>query len=201
MKTKPIIVLLLFLSLMSISFYYFSKNKEVYSKPPKTSGALEALQNWTLKRAYPETDIPSSKYYAAFLSAQKSLKKISGVNYQWEQIGPHNIGGRTLDVEFNPQNPNTIFAAAASGGLWRSYTAGVGAFAWERIETGYPVLGVSSIAIAPNDSNTIYIGTGEVYNYQQALGGEVIRTTRGSYGIGILKSTDCGQSWTKSLDW
>ncbi|MEJ5262982.1 MAG: T9SS type A sorting domain-containing protein [Ignavibacterium sp.] len=201
MKTKTIVILLLFLSLMSISFYYFSKNREVYSKPPKTSGALEALQNWTLKRAYPESDIPSSKYYAAFLAAQKSLKKISGVNYQWEQIGPHNIGGRTLDLEFNPQNPNTIFAAAASGGLWRSYTAGVGTLAWERIETGYPVLGVSSIAIAPNDSNTIYIGTGEVYNYQQALGGEVIRTTRGSYGIGILKSTDYGQTWTKSLDW
>lgn len=201
MKSRKIILFLLFLSLISISFFYFSNNREIYSKPPKTSGALKALQDWTLKRAYPDNDIPSSKYYAAFLTAQKSLKKISGANYQWEQIGPHNIGGRTLDVEFNPQNPNTIFAGAASGGLWRSYTAGIGALAWERIETGYPVLGVSSIAIVPDDSNTIYIGTGEVYNYQLALGGEVIRTTRGSYGIGILKSTDYGQTWIKSLDW
>jgi len=201
MKPGKIFLFFSFLVLMSISFFYFSKNNEVYKKPPKTSGALEALQNWTLKRSYPYEDIPSSKYYTSFLLTKKNLKQLKGVNYQWEQIGPHNIGGRTLDVEFNPQNPNTIFAGAASGGLWRSYTAGVGALAWERIETGYPVLGVSSIAISPIDSNTIYIGTGEVYNYQLALGGEVIRTTRGSYGIGILKTTDYGQTWEKSLDW
>lgn len=201
MKYKTIQVFSVFLLLISISFLYFSKNREVFEKPPKTSGALQALQNWTQKRAYPEIDIPASKYFAAFVEAKKNLRKIFESNYQWVQIGPHNIGGRTLDVEFNPQNPNTIFAAAASGGFWRSYTAGVGPLAWERIETGYPVLGVSSIAIVPDDSNTIYIGTGEVYNYQLALGGEVIRTTRGSYGIGILKTTDYGQTWTKSLDW
>ncbi|MCX8010962.1 MAG: hypothetical protein N3A61_07410, partial [Ignavibacteria bacterium] len=107
----------------------------------------------------------------------------------------------TKDVKFNPQNPNTIFAASASGGLWRSYTAGLGTQAWERIETGYPVLGISSVEISPNDSNVIFIGTGEVYNYQNALGGEVIRTTRGSYGIGILKTTNYGKTWIKSLDW
>src|SRR5262249_40612442 len=44
-------------------------------------------------------------------------------------------------------------------------------------------------------------GTGEVYRYQGSIGGTVIRTTRGSYGIGILKSVDGGATWTKSLDW
>lgn len=201
MKIKSLFVFFLFLLLISISFLFFSNNREVFKRPPKNSGALQALQNWTLKRAYPGIDIPADKYYAAVVNSKNNLRKISDSSYQWQQIGPHNIGGRTLDVEFNPQNTNTIFAAAASGGLWRSYTGGVGAMAWERIETGYPVLGVSSIAIAHNDSNTIYIGTGEVYNYQLALGGEVIRTTRGSYGIGILKTTDYGQTWIKSLDW
>jgi hypothetical protein len=43
--------------------------------------------------------------------------------------------------------------------------------AWERVSTGFPVLAVSSIAFAPNDSNTIYIGTGEVYNVQEARPG------------------------------
>lgn len=201
MKPRAVITSFILIVVFFSSFYFFSTNSEVYQKLPKTSGALKALQDWNFKRAYPNEDIPSSKYYEAYLFAQKNLKKINGINYQWEQIGPHNIGGRTLDVEFNPQNPNTIFAGAASGGIWRSYTAGVGPMAWERIETGYPVLGVSSIAISPNDSNVIFIGTGEVYNYQLALGGEVIRTTRGSYGIGILKTTDYGQTWTKSLDW
>ncbi len=201
MKTNKIFSALIFLVFLTLALSYFSNQNEVYKKPPKTSGALQALQNWNFKRAYPDNDIHPSKYYNAFVYAKNNLKKVTGKSYQWEQIGPHNIGGRTLDVEFNPQNPNTIFAGAASGGLWRSYTAGVGPMAWERIETGFPVLGVSSISISSNDSNIIFIGTGEVYNYQLALGGEVIRTTRGSYGIGILKTTDYGQTWTKSLDW
>src|SRR5438309_441397 len=87
-----------------------------------------------------------------------------------------------------------------SGGLWRSYTGGL-AGDWQRVVTGYPVLGVGAIAIEASDSNTIYIGTGEVYRYQAALGGVIIRTTRGSYGVGILKTTDGGSTWIKSLDW
>jgi photosystem II stability/assembly factor-like uncharacterized protein len=47
----------------------------------------------------------------------------------------------------------------------------------------------------------IYIGTGEVYGYNKSIGGTVIRTTRGSYGLGILKTTDGGKTWSKSLDW
>ena len=37
--------------------------------------------------------------------------------------------------------------------------------------------------------------------YQSSAGGLVIRTTRGSYGMGILKTTNGGATWTKSLDW
>ena len=116
-------------------------------------------------------------------------------------MGPHNIGGRTLALAFNPQNPNTMYLGSASGGLWRSYTAGAGTLAWERVEAGFPVLAVSSIAFAPGDSSVMYIGTGEVYNFNYAGTGAAYRSTRGSYGIGILKSTDGGRSWEKSLDW
>jgi photosystem II stability/assembly factor-like uncharacterized protein len=119
----------------------------------------------------------------------------------WRAIGPSNISGRTLAIALNPQNPNTIYAGSASGGLWCSYSAGVGERAWEYVRTGFPVLGVAAIAVAPDDSNTIYIGTGEVYGSPESFPGVAVRTTRGSYGIGILKSTDAGRTWSKSLDW
>lgn len=119
----------------------------------------------------------------------------------WEAIGPKNIGGRTLCLAVNPVDTNILWAGSASGGLWKSTTAGIGATAWERVETGFPVLGVSSIAINPANPNEMYIGTGEVYNYENSMPNVAIRTTRGTYGIGILKSTDGGQTWFKSLDW
>ena len=68
---------------------------------------------------------------------------------QWQAIGPHNKGGRTNAIAFNPQNPSTMYLGSASGGLWRSYTGGVGVDGWHYVPTGFPVLGVSTIAIAP----------------------------------------------------
>ncbi len=203
MKSSILRLSFLILTLASSAFLLnINLNNKNPEKVLKTSGALKAMQFMTLKRAYPNNDIPADGYQKAYEFSKQNLYKSNKLSaYNWEQIGPHNIGGRTLDVEFNPLNPNTIFAGAASGGLWRSYTGGKGAMAWERIETGFPLLGVSSVAVQHSDSNVIYIGTGEVYNYQMSLGGEVIRTTRGSYGIGILKSTDYGTTWAKSLDW
>ena len=172
------------------------------AKKGKISGAFRALQGWAVQRAYPGEDIPAIGFYQAYEHSKLmkgSLGKTAGSD-RWEPIGPKNIGGRTLAIVFNPQNPNTIYAGSAGGGLWRSRTLGEGAQAWEHVSTGFPVLSVSSIVISPADSNTMYIGTGEVYNSESSGTGYSIRTTRGSYGIGILKTTDGGTTWQKSLD-
>ena len=117
----------LFLSfLISLNFIDSGEKKSEIIEKEKTSGALEALNFWTRARAYPNEDIPPDAYYNAFNYSKSNLfHGDKPLAYNFEQIGPHNIGGRTLDVQFNPQNTNTIFAGAASGGLWRSYTGGV----------------------------------------------------------------------------
>jgi photosystem II stability/assembly factor-like uncharacterized protein len=181
----------------------FAPAVEPPARLKQTSGAMHALDHWSRSRAYPGRVIPDVGHAAAYEAAR--VRFAGGAADQrgssWDAIGPHNIGGRTLAVAQNPQNPQTMWAGAASGGLWRTHTAGVGPDAWDMIDTGFPLLGVSSIAIPPSDSNVIYIGTGEVYGYQNALGGLAVRLTRGSYGIGILKSTDGGATWTHSLNW
>ncbi len=183
-----------------LSFYFFTPHKT--SKIVKTSGALVSLQLWTAQRAYPDDDIPLKAYYEAYKSAkQNKNNSLEASTDGWKSIGPHNIGGRTIAIAINPQNPNTIYAGAASGGFWRSFTEGKGAAAWERFTTGYPVKSVGAIAVNPADTNIIYIGTGEVYGYQQSTGGVTVRTTRGSYGIGILKTSDGGSTWNKVIDW
>jgi len=198
-----------YLLIASLILGYFTFNliiqeKVKEKKNEKVSGAYEALQFWNMVRAYPNDDISSDAFFNAYeqmqvTRANKTLK--TEINNQWQEIGPHNTGGRTIAIAFNPQNPNTIYAGSASGGLWRSYTGGVGVDAWHYVPTGFPLLGVSSITFAPNDSNIIYLGTGEVYNYAGAGHGAAYRNLRGTYGIGILKSINSGQSWFKSLDW
>ena len=203
---KVITFIIIVLIILVSAFILIQKpdsNKHGEPTEAKVSGAFKSLAHWNDQRAYPQKTIPKSGYYAAFEYSKSNLNK-GGVDSEvkpWESIGPHNIGGRTLAIAFNPQNPNTIYAGSASGGLWRSASGGVGTSAWEHISTGFPVLAVSTIAIASNDSNTIYIGTGEVYNYQNTGTGFTVRPTRGSYGIGILKTIDGGRTWTKSLDW
>jgi len=208
MKQKFLIsatALLVILATVIIIFVTNHNHKSVERQYP-LADALEALTMWGYARAYPNGAIPDVSHYAAFEKNQqmklKTLKKESLGN-TWETMGPWNMGGRMLFLAFNPQNPNTIYAGSASGGLWRSKTAGVGAQAWEYVTTGHPVLGVGTIAIAKNDSNTMYIGTGEVYFYQFATinEGGAYRAGRGSYGIGILKTVDGGKTWSKSLDW
>lgn len=167
------------------------------------SGALQALEFWTAARAYPELDIPSDAYYRTYVASRSNIHALgrqSGGTDPWESIGPINFSGRMIGLALNPLNPGTVYAGSASGGMWRSYTGGL-AGDWQRISTGFPVLGVNAIAIDPSDTNIVYIGTGEVYRYHGSVGGTVIRPTRGSYGMGILKTTDNGATWTKSLDW
>ena len=173
-----------------------------HPRPEEQSGAGEALQYWSMSRSYPDGKLRSDRWASEFfrLRANAGLRG-GGLDSEWQGLGPKNIGGRTLCLAFHPENPEIIYAGSSSGGLWKSETGGEGANAWSYIPTGFPVLGVASIAIDPGNPEVLYIGTGEVYNYTAAQPGVVNRFTRGTYGIGILKSTDGGLSWTHSLDW
>lgn len=196
-------VFLLFLIALFIFFSPQVRDHKQKQNHAIASDAMKALDFWTAQRAYPNRTIPGRAFYKAYQFSKTSLKKRTDrltPNDTWHSIGPANQGGRTIALTVDPQHPDTIYAGSASGGLWRLTMHGSG-YSWEYIDTGYPVLGVNAIAINPNNSNEIYIGTGEVYGYQNSDGGIYVRTTRGSYGIGLLKSTDRGKTWIKSIDW
>jgi photosystem II stability/assembly factor-like uncharacterized protein len=203
-RIDPKLILLSLLSVLLVCLVsYFGLRNTKQRTHSHYSGAYEALTFWTKSRAYPEKDIPQDKYYRAYELAAASIKSFSAVTKVsniWEPIGPINLHGRSISVALNPLNPKTVYLGTASGGLWRSFTGAL-INDWQQIKLGFPALGIGAIAIDPVDTNTMYIGTGEVYDYQRSVGGVVIRTTRGSYGIGILKTTDGGNTWTKSLDW
>ncbi len=164
------------------------------------SGAAQSLDLWTKQRAYPNDRIQSHQIAKAFKEKkiQETLRQ-GPTPPEWEALGPANVGGRTLDVAVNPLNKQHLWLGSASGGLWRSYTEGEGDYAWKRVPINFPVLGVSSILIHPLDTNIMYIGTGEVYNSDESAPGVATKYTRGTYGVGILKTEDGGETWTPTL--
>ncbi len=182
-----------------------TEQKHTTSSDIQFSGAWESMQFINTSRAYPEQDIPPDAYTKAYNFykanfAQKNSRLNSTVS-PWYNLGPDDIGGRTLAMAFDPADTNTIWLGSASGGLWKSTSGGLGTNAWTLIPTGYPVLGISCIAIDPINTNVMYIGTGEMHSYGSSVNGLIERPTRGSIGIGILKSIDGGQTWNPSLDW
>ena len=205
MKKNSINIAALLIGVVILSFFFLKKkessikNQDKNDKTIKTSGAGQAMDMWSFERAYPYDKIPVSKYAAAFEQKRIAELQRSFVEGEWESLGPKNIGGRTLCLAFHPTNEDLIFAGSASGGLWKTTTQGVGEDAWEYVPTGFPVLGVASIAIDKNDPDIMFIGTGETYGVGIAEPGTVNRLTRGTYGIGILKTIDGGGNWTQVL--
>lgn len=210
MNAYKFLLILVFVGLLSVLYRTYTSKKTIgENNTPKveqikegiTTGAKNSMGYINTVRSYPFEDIPRAGMAPAFQELQQQKRKTIR-NFKWQAMGPTNIGGRTLALAIHPDNPDVIFVGSASGGLWKSLTGGEGLNAWEYVRTGHPVLGVAAIDIDPNNGDLMYIGTGEAYGTDENFPGiGPKRTTRGSYGIGILKSEDGGQTWGKSLDW
>lgn len=175
-------------------------------------GIMKAMDLWSDMRTYPNPQMDARPFTAAYIQSRamkldRRSQLFSRMSSGWTALGPLNFSGRILCLGFDPNNANVIWAGSAGGGLWKTTNGGTGAsdgINWTYIPTGFPALSYASIAIDPNNSNIVYAGTGEVYNSNAAASGPTgaghVRTYRGSYGVGILKTTDGGITWTKSLD-
>ncbi len=123
--------------------------------------------------------------------AQRKKQTLKTVSYKPEiheslkfrEIGPFR-GGRSAAVVGVKNNPNLYYFGGTGGGVWKTEDAGK---TYENISDGYFGGSIGAIAIAPSDSNVIYVGGGEV-------------TVRGnvSSGNGLWKSLDAGKTWTFS---
>jgi photosystem II stability/assembly factor-like uncharacterized protein len=178
------------------------ENKEEEEEEEET-GADKQLSSWFLSRAYPEPENLNKRYQDGWQTYLQSYQAANGngahsrtQGANWSYIGPNTqIGGRILCITIDPNNSNNLWAGSASGGLWKSTNAGTN---WSFVPmSNVPVLGVSSVIIDPSNSNTIYAGTGEVYRTGNSNIGFNVWKARGTYGVGILKSTNGGTSWTQ----
>ena len=122
----------------------------------------------------------------------------SSIGGSWSLIGPTNASGgigRINRMAYDPTNAQILYAGSAGGGLFKSTNNGV---SWSNIGSFIPSLGVSGIVISHNDPNTIYVLTGDGDGFNS--GGFNYSYGYVRYSVGILKSTDGGQSFQKTGD-
>ncbi len=140
-----------------------------------------------MQRMYPYETISPGAYeqareQAIELKQQAALFK-SGQE-DWELIGPFNVGGRITDVEMHSTDTETIYACAASGGVYKSSNKGT---TWEQIFESTYTQSIGDLGMAETDANLLYLGTGEPNGGQGSITYD---------GYGMFKSTDAGATWT-----
>src|SRR5262249_51151575 len=106
---------------------------------------------------------------------------ISGLRAR--NIGSAAMSGRISAIAARDENGSTtVFVGAASGGVWKATDRGT------TFKPGFdknPVQSIGAIAFDPQNSKTIWVGTGESWTRNSV-----------SIGDGIYRSTDGGQNWT-----
>ncbi|WP_289054613.1 T9SS type A sorting domain-containing protein [Carboxylicivirga marina] len=156
-----------------------------YAKPDKPDEYLNYLYylktNNDPSKEYPHNHHLNELKSAKLKSAQlKSAKE----DLNWIERGPGNVGGRTRGFIIDPTDNtgNTWFAGSVGGGIWKTTDAGQN---WTTVSDNWPNLAVSSMAMAPSNSDVLYAGTGEGFWNLDAI-----------MGNGIFKSTDHGATWS-----
>ncbi|MDT8368897.1 MAG: hypothetical protein RQ745_06790 [Longimicrobiales bacterium] len=98
-------------------------------------------------------------------------------------LGGAFMSGRVVEVAVDPRDDRTWYVAAASGGVWKTANGGT---TFEPIFDRYGSYSIGTVAVDPNNSGTVWVGTGE-NNAQRSVG----------YGDGIYTSRDAGRSFTQ----
>lgn len=137
----------------------------IAQRPPRTSATS------------PGTPPPyNPALYSDPSATNKAFKSL-----RWRLIGPFR-GGRVDAVAGDPTKPLVFYFGAVNGGIWKTTNAGL---SWENIADGKSdISSVGAVTVAPSDPNVIYVGTGESQLREDL-----------TYGTGVYRSTDAGETW------
>ena len=128
-----------------------------------------------------QTPTTGAQKLAAFAKQKQMLQQSPYKNLEWRLTGPDNRSGRSTDVAGITGNPNIMYAAMATGGLWKTEDAGI---TWKSIFDKEATQSIGNIALAPSNPDILYVGTGEANIFRASLP-----------GIGMYKSTDAGKTF------
>ncbi len=176
MRLRSILPLLLIaFALQIISFAQDSDVKpEAVPSTPKSKNALKK-------------ESPANKNKSSPSEEKKEEEKKPGMNAEtfaglkFRSIGPGVESGRVMSIAVNPKNKYEYYVGVASGGVWKTVNDGT---TWAPLFDKQGSYSIGWVALDPNDSSVVWVGTGES-NSQRSV----------SYGDGIYRSDDGGKNW------
>ncbi len=168
-------------------------------------------------RGQPSAELRRRAYQAKLrLRAQRAVAEFVHSNSQgslssgsWTPLGPaplasdatgngtqdyHQVAGRATAVAVDPADPsgNTIYVGGAQSGIWKSTNAATplaNSVTWTPVADGQATLSIGAIAIqsgnADPNKSLILAATGEANSSGDSY-----------FGLGILRSTNAGNSWS-----
>ncbi|NJL26832.1 MAG: hypothetical protein HC897_02595 [Thermoanaerobaculia bacterium] len=121
------------------------------------------------------------------LAAQPEL----AVAGSWQVVGPSpmtmlswtmgRVAGRVSALAVSPSSEQVLYLGTASGGLWKTVDGGTN---WSAAFDAAGTQTIGSVAIDPNNSNVVWVGTGEQANRCSSY-----------FGMGVFRSTDAGATF------
>ncbi len=124
--------------------------------------------------------LPLLLLLACCAAAQDQSQQISFGNLRARSIGPAVMSGRIATLDGSHQKPEILYIGAASGGVWKSTSAGA---------SFSPVFddhtqSIGDICIDQNHPDTVWVGTGEPW----------VRNSV-SVGTGVYVTRNGGRTW------
>jgi len=219
MKRSLFTITIIFIAVIATSIILFSSQKENKRKKFETfilNAAKELNQMQQTTAGEPKAaDQPDMAAFQEFtltvdpalgyvpekrlLSAYKQTRQIIDENKSVRDYDPllewngtdANMGGRTRALMFDPNDTDgtKVWAGGVTGGLWFIDDISSSTSQWQTVDDFWPNLAVSCMAYDPNETETMYVGTGE------AQTARIIYRKSSGLGAGIYKTTDGGGSW------
>jgi len=178
-------------------------------------GPAAAEAYWSAERTYPATSIPPAVVKNAAVTFDRIARgdDQKGGNRRWKQYGPqvnavepgvlsfsgatNATASRTTALVVAPtctRERCSVWVGVSGGGVWRTDNALASNPTWRQLtdDTVLAQNSVGTLTADPNDhtGRTLYLGTGEANRCSSGC----------EAGVGIYKTTNGGNSWTKLAD-
>lgn len=180
MKLKYLLVATILFATVFLILLFNINSEQDTDQPKLAPGEWMAQQ-----RMYPYNEIKADVYLAEMNKAMDLHQSSTrSQEFEWEFVGPTNIGGRITDLEMPVGQSDIIYVGAATGGILKTVDQGQN---WVQLFHDIPTISIGDIAIDPQNPDIIYAGTGEANSSSFSF-----------LGSGIYKSIDAGQTWAFS---